>query len=273
MGAPVTDWILRVGCAMCFIGHGAFGILQKPAWASYFAVVGIGSEAAFDWMPLVGAWDILMGVLVLTYPRPAIALWMTGRAVWTALLRPLAGEPIWETLERAGNYGVPLALLWRMAPPRSWREWFSGARFGEFTANNAVRIGHLLRVTIVLLLVGHGALSIVGKPAFIHNLASVLGDRAAAVLPALGWIEIALAAMVALRPSVPLLVFITLWKLAIEFLWVTGGALWWEWIERAGGYAAPIALGILASAEVRRHFTARTELVPAVAGRTPRPTS
>lgn len=238
------DWILRVGCAMCFVGHGAFGILQKPAWTAYFAVVGLGRDAAFDWMPVIGAWDILMGVLVLTYPRPAIALWMTGWAVWTALLRPLAGESVWETLERAGNFGVPLVLLRRMAPPRSWQDWFSAARFGDPSPDRVSRISVLLRVTVVLLLVGHGVLSIGGKTAYLHNLASVLGDRASAVLPLFGWIEIGLAAAVALHPSTPLLVLIALWKLAIELLWMTGGAPWWEWIERGGSYAAPIALAI-----------------------------
>jgi hypothetical protein len=30
----------------------------------------------------------------------------------TEALRPLAGEPIWEFIERGGSYGAPLALAW-----------------------------------------------------------------------------------------------------------------------------------------------------------------
>ena len=30
----------------------------------------------------------------------------------TEAFRPLAGEPIWEFIERRGSYGAPLALLW-----------------------------------------------------------------------------------------------------------------------------------------------------------------
>jgi len=30
----------------------------------------------------------------------------------TEAFRPLAGEPIWEFIERGGSYGAPLALLW-----------------------------------------------------------------------------------------------------------------------------------------------------------------
>jgi hypothetical protein len=255
MSSASVPLILRVGCALCYVGHGVFGVLQKPAWFAYFTVVGMGHDAASAWMPIVGAWDIAMGVLVLASPRAAIALWMTAWAMWTALLRPLAGEPVWETLERAGNFGVPLALLLHMARARSWRAWFAGARFAEPAPATASRIRSVLTATVVLLLVGHGALSIGGKAAFVHNLASVLGDRAATALPVFGWIEIALAAAVALRPSAALLLAVAAWKLATEFLWITGGAPVWEWIERGGSYAAPVALAVLL--RHRAHAVAR----------------
>jgi len=29
---------------------------------------------------------------------------------WTALVRPLVGEPIWDFVERWANWGAPLAL-------------------------------------------------------------------------------------------------------------------------------------------------------------------
>lgn len=235
------EWTLRIGAALCFVGHGAFGVMTKAAWLPYFAVVGINPATAFAWMPVIGALDITMGCLVLITPRPAVALWMVGWAMWTALLRPLAGEPVWETLERAGNYGVPLALLLRMTPRPSL---------------HAAR--RVLTATIVLLLAGHGALSIAGKPEFVRNLASVLPEHAAATLPMLGGLELALAAAVALRPSIPLLVFVALWKAATEALFVTAGAPIWEWIERGGSYAAPVALAIVLSA-TRRDPASRHE--------------
>ena len=112
---------------MCFVGHGAFGLITKQAWVPYFGVVGIGHDMAFRLMPLVGALDVLMGCLILLRPRPAVALWMIVWAMWTALLRPLSGEPVWEALERAGNYGVPAALWLWMVPPRGWRGFFGEA--------------------------------------------------------------------------------------------------------------------------------------------------
>ena len=36
--------VLRIAAAMCFIGHGAFGIITKEGWLPYFAVVGIGGS-------------------------------------------------------------------------------------------------------------------------------------------------------------------------------------------------------------------------------------
>src|SRR5262245_50008804 len=72
-------WILRLGAAACFIGHGAFGIITKAAWVPYFGVVGIGSDTTYALMPVVGTVDILMGVAVLFSPRPFILMYM---AVW-----------------------------------------------------------------------------------------------------------------------------------------------------------------------------------------------
>src|SRR5262249_53883353 len=111
------EWILRVGAFMCFVGHGAFGIITKEAWVPYFGVVGIDRHTAFQLMPLVGTVDIAMGFLMLLRPLPAVAYWMAAWAVWTALLRPLSGEPSWEAIERAGNYGVPAALALLMITP------------------------------------------------------------------------------------------------------------------------------------------------------------
>jgi hypothetical protein len=61
-------------------------------------------------MPLIASMDILTGLLVLFYPVRALLIWATVWTLWTALLRPPTGEGPWEFLERAGNYGVPMAL-------------------------------------------------------------------------------------------------------------------------------------------------------------------
>ena len=104
-------WFLRISCAMCFIGHGAWGVITKAGWLPFFAVVGIPENIAWYLMPVVGTFDIVMGISVLFRPTKIVLLWMSVWAVWTAMLRPLAGMGWWEFLERAGNYGPAIAFL------------------------------------------------------------------------------------------------------------------------------------------------------------------
>src|SRR5215207_11587780 len=104
-------WALRVGAALCFIGHGAFGFITKAAWLPYFGVIGNSESWAWKLMPLIGAVDVIAAMAVLFAPRALPLVYMSVWALWTALLRPLAGQDGWEAVERAGNYGVPFALL------------------------------------------------------------------------------------------------------------------------------------------------------------------
>jgi hypothetical protein len=115
-------WALRLACVFEFIGHGAFGIITKAAWVPYFGVVGIPERWAYRLMPVVGGVDIFLGFLVLIRPIRAALIYMAIWGLWTALLRPLSGEPFWETIERAPNYLVPFALLYLRGLPRSWRD-------------------------------------------------------------------------------------------------------------------------------------------------------
>ena len=115
-------WIFRIAVAAEFIGHGAFGIITKPAWVPYFAVIGIPEPLAYKLMPAVGAVDITLGIITLLSPRRSILLYISGWGLWTAMLRPLSGEPAWEAVERAANYGVPLAFSARItSQPAAFR--------------------------------------------------------------------------------------------------------------------------------------------------------
>ena len=108
------EWLLRLAVAGAFVGHGAYGaVLGKASWFSYFAVFGI-SEAtvtASRLLTIVGLAEIGAGLLSLVLPVPALLLFMATWKVFTELLRPAAGEPAWEFIERASNMVAPLALL------------------------------------------------------------------------------------------------------------------------------------------------------------------
>jgi hypothetical protein len=256
----LLHWVLRIGAAMCFIGHGAFGIRMKPDWVQYFLSLGLAEGTAYRLMPIVGTVDILMGILVLLSPTRAVLLWMTFWGTFTALLRPWSGEPFWETLERAGNYGVPLAFLAMSGWARTWREWFepiTPAPRDSFSPARLDRTALILRLATGVLLIGHG-----GFGAFMHKnmlaghyASAGLGafpGGAAALVPLVGWAELLLGAAVILTPVPALLGFVFLWKIATELLYPASGAPWWEFIERGGSYAAPIALLLLLRPAVAR---------------------
>ena len=239
---PIAFGTLRLGAALCFIGHGAFGFITKAAWLPYFAALGIPEAWAWRLMPIVGAVDVLAGMAVLFAPRGLPLVYMAAWAAWTALLRPLAGESVFEALERAGNYGVPLALILMTGVTFTRAGLLRPLGHPEQSEGSAL-VRPVLQWTTVLLLLGHGALGALGKPGLVEHYAAV--GLPVATTAIVGWIEIALACAVALRPVAGLLVFVAIWKLATESLFITAGAPIWEFVERAGSYAAPLALAAL----------------------------
>jgi hypothetical protein len=246
--APIPRWvpaILRVGVAGCFIGHGAFGIVTKAAWLPYFAVGGIAEPQAWQLMPWVGTMDIAVGLLAFAWPCRALFLWAALWAVWTALLRPLSGESFWEFLERAGNYGVPLAILGiaGLAGPWFRRIPFNG---NELPEEKSTLLARILWVTTITLLAGHGGLGLFAhKQGLALHYAALGFADATGVVAVIGALEFLLAALVLLRPSPNLLVGVCLWKLATESLFLIAGLPVWEVVERFGSYTAPLALALL----------------------------
>lgn len=258
---PTVHWILRIAAAMCFIGHGAFGIITKIGWVPFFGVLGFGETAAFRLMPIIGTNDIMMGTFVLLSPCRIALAWMAVWALFTSFLRPMAGQGYWEVVERAGNYGVPLAFLVMSGWARSWREWFEPIAprpSVEPDRARMERVAMILRVTTALLLIGHG-----GYGAFMHKqmlasqylavgLRDVPGGVVAFLVPGIGWFEIVLGVVVLLAPLPALLLFIFAWKVATEMLYPMSGSPFWEFIERGGSYGAPLALFFLTSRRAAR---------------------
>jgi hypothetical protein len=66
-----------------------------------------------------------------------------------------------------------------------------------------------------------------------------------------GWFEIALGVAVLFKPARNLLLFVVTWKVGTEFLRYSAGEPMWEFIERGGSYAAPLAL-LIATTWLRR---------------------
>lgn len=227
--------IFRLACAMCYIGHGTFGIITKPIWCNYFGVFGIGEEMAYQLMPVVGIADIAMGLILIVHPMRFAAAWLVFWGLFTASLRPLSGEPFAQLIERAGNFGAPLLLLMLSVTSKSGFAWlFEVLKPKESLTEKELGTSiSSMQLFGALLLAGHGWLNAVYK------------DQ----LP-VGIFEIAGAIIILVKPVKNLVLVLFAWKVISEMFypaWVVP-----EWVERGGSYAMLLALYIcLGFKEVR----------------------
>lgn len=228
-----VGYLLRIGFAMCFIGHGAFGLLQKREWLPFFHVFGIGDDTALALMPLVGAVDITIGFASLLLPIRLIFAYGAFWCLYTAALRPLTGQSGAEFFERAGNYGLPIAML-VMTAGQQWLERIE-ASMDQCTRE---RLATVCVWASAILLGGHGWLALQGKALLVRHL-SLVGISGTAI-QTFGAIELIAAMACVLRPHPALLVGIATWKVLTEALFIAAGAPIWEFIERGGSYLVPL---------------------------------
>lgn len=227
---------------MCFIGHGAFGIITKEIWCNYFAVFGIGHNMAYTLMPWLGSVDILMGLSLIFYPTAAITAWLVIWGMLTASCRPLSGEPFAEFIERAGNYGAPLALLILSGLfQKNIKGVFSkldpNVNPDETTMQQVITC---LRIVVFLLLAGHGWLNVIEKKSLIAQYTSLGFSNAATTAHIVGIFEFIAAVIVLVRPIRPVLFTFFIWKMGTELFYPHWELF--EWVERAGSYGAILAL-------------------------------
>jgi hypothetical protein len=228
---------LRIASAMCFIGHGAFGIITKPIWCNYFAVLGIGHDLAYRMMPVLGSVDIVLGLSLLFYPTRAALTWLVAWGAVTALLRPISGEPAGEFIERAGNYGAPLALLLLSGLQPLWSRLDAHPHPDNRRFNRVVLC---LRVVVFLLLLGHGWLNWIEKKGLLAQYAALGFSNPVGVAHAVGIFEMISAVALLIKPVRPLLLILLVWKIGTELFYPHWEVF--EWIERAGSYGSLLAL-------------------------------
>ncbi len=118
------SWILRIAVAGEFVGHGMFAFQGKQAWVGWIQqMIGVDATLATTLLTLIGMMDILVAIIVLVKPIRVVLLWATFWGFWTALVRPLVGEPFWDFVERWANWGAPLALLLIIGWPKKMKDW------------------------------------------------------------------------------------------------------------------------------------------------------
>jgi hypothetical protein len=241
-------WLCRLALCAEFVGHGAFGVLTKQAWVHYFTLFGLPEAWAWALMPVVGSLDITLGVLALVAPTRAGLLYMGCWGLFTALLRPLAGEGGWEFLERSYNFGVPFLMLWMHGLRPRMTAWFTVlTEVPRLTVARAQMTQWALRVIMAGMLIGHGAFGLImGKATLLrfYDAAGlgVLGLPLSTLSAAIGGFEMLLGVLCLQATWPALFVFVCVWKLGTEFLHVPAQAYgaWWEVLERGSSYAAPL---------------------------------
>ncbi|MHA4894361.1 hypothetical protein ACXZ1K_06380 [Pedobacter sp. PWIIR3] len=232
---------LRIASAMCFIGHGIFGLITKQVWCNYFAVVGIEQDMAYQLMPVVGLADIILGLGLLVYPLKIIPIWLVIWSLITAAMRPLSGEHFAEFLERAGNFGAPLALLILCAKERGFKGWNKPLQAPFILGAEKLKSVILcLKITAALLLGGHGWLNLLHKKGLINQYLSLGFNNADLTANIMGTIEIVAALFILIRPIRPVVLFFLVWKMGTELFYPQWGLV--EWVERGGSYGTLLAL-------------------------------
>ena len=119
----LVEWVLRVAVAGEFVGHGAFALEGKQQWVGWISqMTGASAELAGQLLMAIGLFDLIVALIILIKPIKIVLLWAAFWGFWTALVRPLVGEPVWDFIERFANWGAPLALLLLLGWPKSLKD-------------------------------------------------------------------------------------------------------------------------------------------------------
>lgn len=107
------EWVLKIGVAGEFVGHGVFAIQGKKDWIGWIdRLLNTGDATAATLLMIVGIIDIAIALIVLFRPVNWVLLWAAFWGLWTALVRPMMGLPVWDFIERFANWAAPLALYY-----------------------------------------------------------------------------------------------------------------------------------------------------------------
>jgi hypothetical protein len=125
MNTKLVTWILRIGVAGEFIGHGLLAVEGKADWVKWISqLAGTSPELSATLLMWIGVFDVVIALIILVKPINAALLWAAFWGFWTALVRPLVGVGWLDFVERSANWAAPLALLLMRGWPKNLKEWF-----------------------------------------------------------------------------------------------------------------------------------------------------
>lgn len=107
------EWLLRIGVAGEFLGHGLLAIGGKASWLGWIGdMLKVDVATATTLLTLIGITDVIVAIIVLVKPLKPVLLWAALWGFWTAILRPIVGESFLDFIERFANWAAPLALYY-----------------------------------------------------------------------------------------------------------------------------------------------------------------
>ena len=224
-------------------------------------------------MPVVGSVDITLGTLALVAPTRAGLLYMGCWGFFTALAPAARGRRL------VGVSGTVLQFRRALADAvGAWRghhrpSWFTViTEVPRFTVARAQTAQLVLRGIMASMLIGHGAFGLImGKPNLLRFYEAaglgVFGVPLPTLSAAIGGFEMLLGVLCLEATWPAFFVFVCVWKLGTEFLYVPAQAYgaWWEVLERGSSYAAPL-LWIGFQQVLTAHGVAAQGLIPAAGG-------
>lgn len=122
-----VKWLLRVGLAGVFVGHGAFSLLGEEEFLKMIMdFTGADIVLGGKLLLIIGILDVLVGLAILLKPIRVVLLWAVIWTSWTAIMHilPFVGDPIWELFEKIITPTAALALLLLYGWPKNIKDWF-----------------------------------------------------------------------------------------------------------------------------------------------------
>lgn len=107
------EWLLRLGVAGEFAGHGLLALGGKADWIKWIIqILDVSTPTAQTMLLAIGISDLIVALIVLVKPVRPILLWAAAWGFWTALVRPIVGIGWLDFIERWANWAAPLALYY-----------------------------------------------------------------------------------------------------------------------------------------------------------------
>jgi hypothetical protein len=104
--------VLRIGVFGTFLGHGMLALQGEQGFIEMIqSMVPVDAPTATTLLFMVGIIDLFIAFSTLIRPIKFVLVYATIWAFMTAVARITAGDPVWDFVERAANWAVPLALL------------------------------------------------------------------------------------------------------------------------------------------------------------------